>query len=112
MSTTFWDQDDPQHELNVTNVNARSILIALGMGDEELDGSIPAPLLVEKCDIALGIIQMMPQLDAEIPIQEDRMGENGVRWVDCGRADHYLHHRLTTLRSIAVGAGFGIILWA
>jgi hypothetical protein len=93
-----WDQ-----ELNLASANARVLLGALNLDDEDLMGSARVRDLVP----ALERIANAKKADPGVPSSVQG------RFYDCGRAEGYLQLRATELLKICQKAGdLGVIAWA
>jgi hypothetical protein len=116
MSVTFSIQgQQPDYErrdnyLNVSNANACDLLRWLGVDfdDTDLCGQISAPMLARRCRERLRLIA--DNIDPAIPPRE-RVGDNGARFVYCGRSEGYLHDRCEELLVLAEAAGDGHIVY-
>ena len=98
------------HELNVSNANARDLLAWLGLvADSELCGDIDARELAAKCRRRLW--EESRNHDAAVAGFEDKR-EGRATMIDCGRSADYLRERTAQLLSVAEFAGDNLVGWA
>lgn len=82
------------HDLNMSNANAREVLSYLDLDTEDLGGSITPTDLAGRCLIALALAP-----DVELIPTEDR-GALGATIIDCGRAKGYIPSKLEALLAL------------
>lgn len=111
MSVTFFipDSSHPEHELNVSNANARSILEWLGYSQEasgDLCGEMPARALAARCQRRLW--PEARNVDAGVA-PEVVQTPGRATLVECGRDAGYLNDRTQKLLHLATAAGTGVV---
>jgi len=90
---TCHDPNGPS--LNVSNTNAFYLQELLGL-EPDYSGEIEAADLLGRVLVAMGL----GGHDVGVPPVEG-LGENGARWIDCGRREGYADERLSILKEIA-----------
>lgn len=78
-------------DVNVSNGNARVVLDALGFVEDDLYGELDAELFLGRILLA----------EAVSPVDAGRPTVRTGNFVECGRDEGYLQHRLSQLRSLA-----------
>jgi hypothetical protein len=78
-------------DVNLSNTNARLLLEALGFTDDELYGELNGELFLGRILLA----------EAVSPVDAGRPTVRTGNFVECGRDEGYLQHRLAQLRTLA-----------
>ena len=94
--------------VNMANGNARSVLLALGVNDDDLCGSMRGRELTKRCEKALSM--KLPGDEGFDPSVEK--GETGPTIVYCGRPAGYVSARIREILELAKSAGdIGVVSW-
>lgn len=94
-----------QFDVNLANSNAREILDLLGLGNEELCGSLNSRELLDRCLIARAFCQ-----DNEISPKVSQ-GPRGATILDMGRREGYLSDTLGAIEELASRNPGQTIVW-
>lgn len=95
-------------EINISNVNARSVIAWLGLPDDDLCGAVPARELAARCRRRLW--DEPRNHDPALPGGVE-VGALGALLVDGGRPAGYLRRQVERLLALAERAGDRFVSW-
>ena len=106
-SVTAHDSAGEAPSVNVSNLNARDIIEALGVSDGDLSGTSPASAFLGRVLLALALAPESAGIPAHAvvpPFAQAQLGaasSGGVQMIECGRPEGYVQGILERLHEVA-----------